>query len=329
METRRSFLVKWIMFLIALATSCNAQARKRESRLKNGGEINRALVLWYSQTGHTKRNARLIAHVWEKRGLDVVASEVREFDQKSIVDFDLIVIGAPVFYYDIPGYVRDWIRSLPSIEGTLVASFVTYGGPEGDQHNAACTVLELLSEKGGVPVGMRTFMNMGTMPTVWSDEYVSENVWNNRHLPNEETYKNVRGYASFLIEQVKQGDDIRVEKKLTFRRLATFLSPIWWTKLTVSKHSVDKDKCIECGTCKSKCPVDAIDPFSGHVDKERCVLCFGCINNCPAQAIAMEYRGRKLFGFWELLRRKGVTIKEPEELQLYVVSRNGNFEAKN
>ena len=116
---------------------------------------------------------------------------MREFDQKSIVDFDLIVIGAPVFYYDIPGYVRDWIRSLPSIEWTSVASFVTYGGPEGDQHNAACTVIELLSEKGGVPVGMRTFMNMETVPTVWSDEYVSENVWNNRHLPNEETYKNV------------------------------------------------------------------------------------------------------------------------------------------
>ncbi|MBI4965016.1 MAG: 4Fe-4S binding protein [Desulfomonile tiedjei] len=315
MESRRSFLMKWIMCLIAFATTYNVQAGDRESQLKGGRKINKALVLWYSQTGHTKIHGRLIAHVWEKLGLNVVASEVREFDKRSINDFDLILIGTPVFYYDIPGYVSDWIKSLPSLDGIPVASFVTYGGPEGDQHNAACTTLELLAEKGGVPVGMRTFMNMGTMPTVWSDEHVPENLWNNRHLPNEQTYSDVRSYASFLVEQVKQGNHIRVHKQLTLRRMVTFLGPIWWTKLTVSKHTIDKDKCTKCGTCQSKCPVRAIDPVSGHVDKERCVLCFGCLNNCPAQAIVMEYGGRKLFGFWELLRRKGITIKEPEELR--------------
>jgi ferredoxin/flavodoxin len=301
--------------LFVLTTSCDLQADKRVPRLKNRGKLSRALVLWYSQTGHTERNARLIASTLEKLGLNVTASEVRGFDKASVVNFDLIVIGTPVFYYDIPEYVRNWIKSLPSIEGIAVASFVTFGGPEGDQHNAACTILELLSDHGGVPVSVQTFMNMGTMPTVWSDEHVSEKVWNNRHLPNEETYQNVRRYASLLIEQVKQGNHFKVAKKLTIRRLSTTFDLIWWTKLLINKHTIDKKKCIECGTCRSKCPSDAIDPLSGHVNSERCVLCFGCINNCPTQAIDMEYRGRKLFGFLELLKRKGITIKEPEELR--------------
>ena len=273
------------------------------------------LVLWYSQTGHTKRNGQLIAHTWKKLGLNVTASEMREFKRKSLRDFDLVVIGAPVFYYDIPGYVKNWILSLPRLNETPVASFVTFGGPEGDQHNAACTILELLSERGGVPVGMETFMNMGTMPTVWSDEKVSENVWNNRHLPNEETYKKVRQYALFLVNQVKEGNGIEVEKRITLRRFSTTFDLIWWTKLAIKEHAIDKDKCTQCGRCVEKCPAEALDPVLNKVYRDRCVLCFGCINNCPEQAIIMRYRGKKLFGFRELLRRKNITIKEPEELQ--------------
>ena len=61
-----------------------------------------------------------------------------------INEVDLIVIGAPVFYYDIPDYVKDFIQSLPDLKGIPVAAYVTFGGPEGNQHNAACSILENL-----------------------------------------------------------------------------------------------------------------------------------------------------------------------------------------
>ena len=52
---------------------------------------------------------------------------------------DLIVMGSPVFYYDVPGYVKNYIRSWPDLNRTPVAAYVTFGGPEGNQHNAAAT----------------------------------------------------------------------------------------------------------------------------------------------------------------------------------------------
>ena len=315
MKSRRSFLVKCFAMFVTFAIS---YAIKLPGKILSAGKKRQpkdVLALWYSQTGHTERIGRLIAHVWKKLGLNVVASEIREFDKSSVKGFDLIVIGTPVFYYDIPGYVKRWIEALKTIEGTPVASFVTFGGPEGDQHNAASTTLELLSDKGGVPVGIQTFMNMGTMPTTWSDKHVKESVWNNRHLPDEATYKKARKYASHLIDQVKKGNHIEVNKKLTMRRFSTIFGPIWWTKRTIDKHAIDKDKCIKCGTCVKKCPVNAIDLSSQKINREACVLCFGCLNNCPVDAIDMVYRNRRLFGFFELLKRKNIRIKEPEELK--------------
>ncbi|RJQ84925.1 MAG: hypothetical protein C4519_03975 [Desulfobacteraceae bacterium] len=314
METRRVFIEKFIIFLVSIMFLSGCK-NSRKTYAKIGREPRNVLSLWFSQTGHTERHGRLIAHTWEKMGFKVTGSEIREFTDKNLNDFDLILVGTPVFYYNIPEYVVKWINSLQHLNGTPVASFVTYGGPEGDQHNAASIILELLSEKGGMPVGMETFMNMGTMPTVWSEKKISENVWNNRFLPNEETYKRVRAYAGFLINQVKQNNLIEVDKKITLRRFATIFNPIFWTKMGIKKHAINKDQCIQCGTCANKCPAKAIDPLTYKVYQDRCVLCFGCINNCPQQAVIMVYNDKKLFGFRELLKRKNIMIKEPEEFQ--------------
>lgn len=319
MERRRSFLAKCLMAPLVLALSSGLKPNKVESSrggssFRSTHQLKKALVLWYSQTGHTQRHARLIAHVWKVRGLQVTVSDIKEFDKNTLADFDLILVGSPVFYYDTPEYVQQWIKALPPIDGIPVAAFVTFGGPEGDQHNAVCTILELLTEKGGVPVGLRTFMNMSAFPLDWSHNSVAKRILDNRNLPDEATYAEVRSYADSVIEQVSLGYPIPVEKKLTPRRFSTLFSPIWWTKRLIDTHSVDQKKCTRCGICQEKCPADAIFPESGQVIMERCVLCFGCINNCPVQAVVMEYKGRKLFGFWELLRKKNITIKEPMEL---------------
>lgn len=45
------------------------------------------------------------------------------------------------------------------------------------------------------------------------------------------------------------------------------------------------DKCIKCGACVQRCPVDAIDIWEKTFDVEKCIGCWGCINRCPAHAI--------------------------------------------
>ena len=90
---------------------------------------------------------------------------------------------------------------------------------------------------------------------------------------------------------------------------------VWLNKKVINKHTVDASKCIGCGTCVRKCPTKAINPFKQAVDRDKCLACFGCLNNYPADAIVMEYRGQRLYGFPEYLKRNNITIMEPPEFK--------------
>ena len=276
--------------------------------------VKKAAVLWYSQTGYTARIGKLLARTLENKGITVSASDIRDFNNSLLRDTDLTIVGSPVFYYDTPEFVKTWIKSLPDLQGTAVAAYVTFGGPEGNQQNAACSILSLLTKKNGAPVGIHTSMNMSSFPLSWTDKKVDEKTWMSRNLPNEETFGRVREYAGRLVNRVEQGQSAVYDRKLTLREFSTLFGPIWWTKQFVKNHSIHRDKCIECGTCVEKCPADAIDLSEFTIDRKACVLCFGCINNCPAEAVHMEYNGEKVFGYNEFVKRKNLKIIEPEEM---------------
>lgn len=276
-------------------------------------KIQKPLVLWFSQTGYTKRNGMILQKTFEYLGLNATGADIRDFDRAGISEFDLIVLGSPVFYYDTPEYVKAWVQTLPDLKGVPVAAYVTFGGPEGNQHNAACSILEGLEEKQGVPIGMQAFMNMSSFPLAWSKDKVHSKTWMSRHLPNEDTYAAVRNFAGYLVDQVENGRSSEFSKKITLRECSTWLAPVFWTKLFVKNHSIDEKSCIRCGTCVEKCPAGAIDLPGYKVDTDACVLCFGCINNCPAGAVHMEYDGEKVIGYHDFMKLKELKIIEPGE----------------
>ncbi len=48
------------------------------------------------------------------------------------------------------------------------------------------------------------------------------------------------------------------------------------------------DKCIRCGTCKEKCPVDAISESEPYeIDPALCTACGTCAEACPIDAIVI------------------------------------------
>ncbi len=56
--------------------------------------------------------------------------------------------------------------------------------------------------------------------------------------------------------------------------------------------NVSSEKCVDCGSCFSLCPVNAIilaEGFSVCFDKEKCIgsTCGICVNACPMKAIEL------------------------------------------
>lgn len=320
METRRSFLRKGIIAGIALMIPGCLSRCAREAKPLKRKDPRRGLVMWYSQTGHTERHGRLIAKCWEKEGLQVDTGDYRKIDVSKLSVYDIIAIGTPVFYYDTPVNVREWIKKLPCLDGTAVAAFVTFGGPEGNQHNAATTLLELFADRGGVPVDLGSFMNMSSFPVA---EWDGKGQREHRHLPDEKTYESVRLFARRSLEKTRKGEAMETDRWVTLREIAAYFPAAGATKLFYRNHQIDRKKCIQCGTCTDKCPAGAIDISTFSVNRSACVLCFGCFNNCPVQAVQMEASGKKLYNFPEFLKRNGITIKEPPELALADNDKNG------
>lgn len=313
MDTRRDFLKKSAIVCAALSLpvplAAAGQTFPREIKNRNP---KRALVLCYSQTGFSTRYGKLIACALKDGGLTAELADMRRFEQKHLPAFDLVFIGSPVFYYDIPSNVVDWLAAAPKLTGIPVAAFVSFGGPEGNQHNSLCHALHLLADREGVPVGMEAFRSIPSYPTPAWD---SANQRSGEHLPDDATYNRVRDFAKQVLESVRQGRPLVYASELALREMARMLPLAWLNKKALNKHTVDGARCIGCRTCVKKCPADAIHPEKQRVDREKCLACFGCLNNCPADAIVMEYGGKRLYGFPEYLRRRKIIVLEPPELQ--------------
>ncbi len=312
METRKKFLTKCtaVAAALTLPRSSSICTKNSNDPLKTQ-DPKKALVLWYSQTGNTKRYGLLIAKIWEKLGLKVTASGYREINPASLPEYDIIMIGTPVYYYDTPDNVKDWLKKIPCINGTPIYSFVSFGGPEGNQHNAACTLLELLADKGGIPVGMSHFMNMSSAPF---PEWDGPGTLEHRHLPNEDTFEKVRYFAKQCLIDLKSGKRFEIDRHIAIREFYSSLPLIGMSKLYFGDHYIEKSECTNCGTCEKVCPSGAISPSFPEVKTEKCILCFGCINNCPEQAVKMSAGGQELYNFSEFLKRNKIVIKEPVEL---------------
>ncbi len=315
MDTRRCFLIKGA----AAATLAAMPGCAEESIKSNGTKMKTlkprtALVLWYSQTGHTERNGRLIGKTLEKLGLSVTAMDIRECDESSMTKYDLIIVGTPVYYLDVPGNVRTWLNAIPSIAGTPVAAYSTFGGPGDNQYNTAWYLLELLARKGGVPVGMAAFGNMSTFAPTWSMGN-EKRILKYKDRPNEETYNRVREFARQVLQTVHDGAVPVFEKNFHAGDFIKGSFQVKLTKVMISRHTINRDRCTKCGTCVDKCPVGAIDIENYTVNRKACIACMGCVNNCPSQAVDMSFLGSRVYGFKDFLKKNKITIQEPAELK--------------
>ncbi len=313
MDNRRTFLKKSMAVCAAMSVPGCSKEEMRMQAAKEFGTTNpkRALILWYSQTGHTKRYGKHMAHVLKSSGLEVQACDIRDCKDLNPGDYDLVMAGAPVHYMDLSPNVRAWFGNMETLDRTAVASYTTFGGPGDNQHNTAHALLSLMVQKGGVPAGMATFGNMSTYAPTWSMGNEKRTL-KYGNLPNAQTYSSVRKFAQDALDRVRKGQVDAPEKEFDLMDLAKHLPVVWGSKVITTDHRIIEEDCIGCKTCVRGCPVGAINLEEFSVDDKKCVLCLGCVNNCPEGAVHMKYMGKRVVGFPFFLREQGIVLMEPD-----------------
>ncbi len=311
MISRRAFLVAGIASAAAMTLIGKAAGKKvRTGSSPEKRKPATALVLWYSQTGNTGRVGRAIAAAWKKAGLKVTYGDYRDIEKDSLVKYDIIAAGTPVYYYEVPENFRKWLEGIPQIDGKPVAAFVTFGGEGGNQQNTISELTDLLAQKGGVPVGTAGFSCMSTYSITWSMGN-TDRILKYRDRPGAEAFRAASAFALESLAMASEGGSVEVSGNFSLKNIIKGSPSIGGSKLLITGHKVNREKCTGCGRCVKACPVDAINPGEGTVDTGRCIACLGCINNCPSGAAEMKFMGREVYGYREFIRRNNITISEP------------------
>jgi ferredoxin len=88
-------------------------------------------------------------------------------------------------------------------------------------------------------------------------------------------------------------------------------------RLTSSFYAKFNSKCLKCGICVKKCPVDAIDLEKG-VDLDKCIGCGVCVRFCKPKGIKMIRRDKTQFVPHDSFDRMVLTALDTGKIQNFI-----------
>lgn len=248
----------------------------------------KALIIYFSQTGSTLKVAEQI-----RDGISEIADscdfvELSDVEKTSIEGYDLVGLGCPVFYYQEPINVRDFIESLPELPDKHWFIFVTHGSVMGITLES---LSEKLKQKGITVIGSHHTYADGTLPPYPYPTYTTGH-------PDEQDFEEARGFGADIVKRSKgvaAGDTSLIEElppvtdKWTIKE-SEMITPEMLAKL-MPALSVNKEKCVQCLKCEEACPVDGIEIAADPPKIQKpCVYCWYCAKICPETAIEADWR---------------------------------------
>ena len=86
----------------------------------------KGIVVYYSATGNTAKIAQAI-HRGMKKVITCDVAPLKKADLRAMPQYDVIALGAPIWYFREPANVRLFIYNMPNLDGKLCIHFCTHG----------------------------------------------------------------------------------------------------------------------------------------------------------------------------------------------------------
>ncbi len=232
------------------------------------------IIYCFSGTGNSLRTAMKIAG--EIGGAEIISVRC---DPKSVSAGNAAVIGfiCPVYEWDMPGAMKEFVRMLKINSNAYVFMVATYIAIHGRCFE---TMESLLAEKGAhlhYGYALRCVASQCTAYPPFPPEKIM--------LPHMER----------KIKKISK--DISAGKSRAYPRMSPItgkLYPKLMSPYMEVEHEYDKgfytdDRCIGCATCARVCPTRNIVMESGRpVWNHRCHGCMACVAYCPTKAVQFK-----------------------------------------
>ncbi len=256
----------------------------------------KSLVVYYSQTGNTKKIARAIHKGMSPLVEQCDIAPVKKVKPRDLNKYDVVGLGSPVWCGAETPNVRRFIESLPQQQGRHLFAFNTHGVmPE----QYFPYVVRRLKGKGFTVIGMRDWYGDARFQLAPSPYYTDGH-------PDEIDLKEAEEFGKEMVEvsrRISAGDTQLVppvpEHVLTPQLLVL-------TEFYRSGHNphglikYDAEKCVypKCDLCVDHCLMDYIDlsasPRVFGSNKTECDMWLGCTfceMICPTGAISCDWEG--------------------------------------
>ncbi len=246
----------------------------------------KALILYFSQGGHTKDLAVRIAAKLGENGIpsDIMAVPCER--PANLSDYRLVFIGTPLYYGREPRVWKDYIKKLPDMSAKPGFLFSTYAA-EGTKHPdriMAENLTRYFWEKG-----LKLISYCGTTcEDTWTPMRKLEY---GKGRPNRDDLDRLDKYIDSVVSDWKTGRidravyDISIDLKES--KLINALLGIWFR--IVPKPGIDKEKCSKCQACVKICPVGNIKAGSTIRIGPGCIKCMECERICSSGAIKTNW----------------------------------------
>lgn len=115
------------------------------------------LIIYYSETGNTKKMAELIAEGVKEEKIDVVVKNVEDTDAKELLEYDGIIIGSPTYYglpaYQIKKLLDDSVAFHGSLEGKVGGAFSSSANVGGGNETTIMSIIQAMLIHGMIVKG--------------------------------------------------------------------------------------------------------------------------------------------------------------------------------
>ena len=276
------------------------------------------LIIYYSQSGNTRKIAKCIARGARSTGAEVDVVKLRDADYKMMDGYDLIGIGSPVWKADTPN-LHGFIDKMPNQNGKLCFAFNTHGTLP---HLYFPIVLPNLKNHGLLPIGYKDWYGDVTMPSMPKPYYTYGH-------PDEQDLAEAEAFGKEMAEnapKIAAGDtgliypDPEMNGKV-FKQAMICSNMLLCPTNPQGDFIRDPAKCAypKCTLCMDNCTMGYIDltrtpqVFGNRGDKcDDCHECSLCYMICPTGAIetdppmldqVKELIGHRYLAFEEMLAR--------------------------
>lgn len=241
-------------------------------------------IYYFSGTGNSLYVARKINAVLPGSEIVNMASLIDRSEVE--VTGDTIGLVFPVYFWDMPAFVRDFIKKLKITGSPYIFGIATCGGGPG----VTLHTLERLIQDKGQKLSAGFTLDMPSNAYVGFDLMTPHAEWkqwlegSEKRLAeiSEIIAKNevlsIKGRRSLLISTAARAMEIGATKGYNLpRRYKT------------------NEKCNGCGICGKICPTGNIQVVDTQVKwGDHCAYCQACFHLCPQEAVQLNKKTEKV-----------------------------------